>query len=192
MTGSVCFVSIAQLAFLAPALTAHDTTWKMVVPEILKQCVMNLSVVSAASPSLHRFLNEVTSGTGFGMTVRKASHRPDYSTSSKNRMDKWASRNNISVSTSKDTTLVESTKRPSDNEGVVQDGRQVMDFRPNLVSHGQNSSHLSQIEGSHRPLSTQRTGEVPIPQTGDWRAASFNNPNQAVEMSRLPPTQAWI
>ncbi|KAJ9654265.1 hypothetical protein H2198_006665 [Neophaeococcomyces mojaviensis] len=68
----VCGLTIAQLATLVPALRATDTTRAMLVPTIFAQLVMNFSILTAAAPSLYRFLNELHSGPGFGGMVDRS------------------------------------------------------------------------------------------------------------------------
>lgn len=183
---SVCVVSIVQLVFLAPALTAHDTTWKMVVPEILKQCVMNLSILAAAAPSLHRFLNELHSGAGFGMAVESTPTKLSFSDSSTgNAWGKWASRNKVN-SGSKSTTLMDSRERSSDTEQILADGRKVMDFRPDLVARSENVV-TSDPEAAERSCESSIGGneEGVIRQTKAWTVTRYENGNGGYEMSQL-------
>lgn len=103
-TPRVCGLTICQLATLAPALRAADTTRAMLVPTIFEQyatfealvifwlimsrLVMNFSILTAAAPSLYRFLNELHSGPGFGGMLDRTQYELSQFTSSDERRKK--------------------------------------------------------------------------------------------------------
>ena len=183
MTTSVCIFSIAQLAVLAGALRAQDTTWRMVIPVVLGQCVMNLSILAAAAPSLHRFLNELHSGGGFGMGMTSSQYELSYGSkerSGQNRTTKKSkSKSRLrSGNQSKNRVAMDSTDQYTDTNQTLEDGRKVTDFRPDIAERNHNavSSDPHRMETSSRS-SGQGSEDMIIRQTKAWTVTSYDDHN---------------
>lgn len=59
---SVCGGSIGNMAVLGSYINSSDITWNAIGPTILNSVVMNLSIITAGIPSVHRFLGDLQTG----------------------------------------------------------------------------------------------------------------------------------
>ncbi|OCL08145.1 hypothetical protein AOQ84DRAFT_318887 [Glonium stellatum] len=115
----VCGVSIGSIAILGSYLHSSDITWDAIVPTVLNSAVMNISIITAGIPSVHRFLGGLQTGQ---MGTRLNELEIEMSTSGSRSKLRFRSKNDPGLKNSFKATSSQSTtslKLTPSNRGVV-------------------------------------------------------------------------
>jgi len=117
----------------------------------MQQIVMNLSILAAAAPSLHRFLNELHS-SGFAGAIPSTQYELSQNSGRHNKTRKptaMTKQNTSRIAELEKTSAHDSTESSPRNPNQ----RQVLDFRPDLTDRSQ--SHIV-----HEPSRTESGSRV--------------------------------
>ncbi|KAJ9658833.1 hypothetical protein H2201_007614 [Coniosporium apollinis] len=142
---SVCAVAIGSAAVLPLYLRSSDRTWDAVVPSILNQVVMNLSIITAGIPSVHRFLADLQTG-------QLGSRLPEHDIELSNSRSKFSGSSSRFGRSKADQSLRSSSKPTSS----LSDRGSLKLIPPNL---GTASAHISTSRGAEK----KRTNSGCIP-----------------------------
>lgn len=117
---SVCGVSIGNMAVLGSYINSSDITWNAIGPTILNSVAMNLSIITAGIPSVHRFLGDLQTGR---IGIRLNELEIEMSASGSRSKSRFRSRNDTySKNSSKATSSSQSApslKLTPPNRGAV-------------------------------------------------------------------------